>query len=360
MSVVALVLLAGCRKKQEEAPAEVVRPVKTFILGGVGEARMIGYTGETRAIKEALLAFEVDGRIAELPVKEGDVVEEGQFLAQLDQTQLQADLAAATAQKGAAAATLTRVANAAKTGAVSQQQLEIANREHEVALANLAQAQKSFDDTTLKADFAGVVAKLYIERFENVAAKQEVLILQDTSKIKVTVDVPESRMALADPNVSLEERTRRSKPMVELTALPGRQFPAVITEAAQTADPNTRTYEITVKFVPSDDETLKVRILPGMTAKVIGQVQADAGSNAFRVPSNGIGTSPGGGAFVWKLDPETMMISEVPVKLEEPGGAMIAILGELEKGDEIVISGVRQLQTGMKVSRWQGNQNAER
>ena len=360
MSVVALVLIAGCKEKQEEAAPEIVRPVKTFVLGRAGEARMIEYPGETRAIKEAVLAFEVSGRIAELPVKEGDVAVEGQLLAQLDQTQFQANLDAMTARKNAAAATLERVATAAKTRAVSEQQLEIARREHEVALADLAQAQKAFDDTTLKADFDGVVAKLYFERFENVAAKENVLVLQDTSKMKVTVDVPESRMALADRNLSPEEFTRRAKPVVELTALPGRRFPAELTEAAQTADPNTRTFEVTVVFSPPDDETARVRVLPGMTAKVIVQPQAGLDSNAFRVPSNGIGASPGGGAFVWKLDPETMTISKVTVTPGEAGGAMIEVSGELEEGDEIVISGVRRLRPGMKVRRWQGNDSAER
>ena len=360
MSVVAMAMVTGCGKKQEEAPAEVVRPAKTFILGNAGEASELEFPGETQAIKVALLAFEVSGRIAELSLKEGDVVKKDDVLAQLDQTQLQADLDAATAKKKAAEATLARVAEAAKSGAVSQQQLEITNREYEVEVANLTQAQKALDDTTLKADFDGVVAKLFIERFENVVGKQDILILQDTSEIKVTVDVPESRMVLVGPDVSLEERNRQIKPMVELTALPGRRFPAVITEAAQTADANTRTYEVTAVFSPQQDETAKVRILPGMTAKVIVQVGASSGSNAFRVPSNGIGTSPEGGAFVWKLDPESMTISEVPVKLEEPGGAMIAVLGELAKGDEIVISGVRQLQTGMQVSRWQDNQNTGR
>ncbi|MEK6231698.1 MAG: efflux RND transporter periplasmic adaptor subunit [Luteolibacter sp.] len=360
MSVVAMAMVTGCGKKQEEAPAEVVRPAKTFILGNAGEASELEFPGETQAIKVALLAFEVSGRIAELSLKEGDVVKKDDVLAQLDQTQLQADLDAATAKKKAAEATLARVAEAAKSGAVSQQQLEITNREYEVEIANLTQAQKALDDTTLKADFDGVVAKLFIERFENVVGKQDILILQDTSEIKVTVDVPESRMVLVGPDVSLEERNRQIKPMVELTALPGRRFPAVITEAAQTADANTRTYEVTAVFSPQQDETAKVRILPGMTAKVIVQVGASSGSNAFRVPSNGIGTSPEGGAFVWKLDPESMTISEVPVKLEEPGGAMIAVLGELAKGDEIVISGVRQLQTGMQVSRWQDNQNTGR
>ncbi len=360
LSVAALVLAAGCGKKQEVAPAEVVRPVKTFVLGGAGEARMVEFPGVTQAIKEALLAFEVSGRIAELPVKEGDVVNETQLLAQLDQTQFKANLDAAVAQKKATEATLKRYANAAKTGAVSEQDLEIANRNDKVALAKLVQAQKDFDDTTLKADFDGVVAKVRFERFENVVAKQEVLLLQDTSKMKVKVDIPESRMARADPDVSLEEFTRRVKPVVELTALPGRRFPAEITEAAQTADPRTRTYEATVVFSPPDDETGNIRVLPGMTAKVIGQSTAGPGSNAFRVPSNAIGTSPGGGAFLWKVDPEAMTIGEVPVTLGEPGGSMIEVSGELKEGDEIVISGVRQLQAGTKVSRWEGSDSSER
>jgi len=355
-----MALVTGCGEKQEEAPVEIARPVKTFTLGNPGEANILEFPGQTEAVKVAVLSFEVSGRITELALKEGDLVEADQILAKLDTTQLDAELAAATAKKEAAAATLARMETVAEKGGVSQLQLDISRREDKVAIANWTQADKALKDATLRADFAGVVAKIYVEQFENVVAKQDVLVLQDTSKIKVTIDVPESRMILADPDVSLAERTKRAKPMVELTALPGRRFPAEVTEAAQTADPNTRTYEVTVVFSPQEDETAKVPVLPGMTAKVIAQAPASAGSNAFRVPSNGIGTSPEGGAFVWKLDPETMTISEVPVTLEEPGGAMIAVLGELGKGDEIVISGVRLLQTGMKVSRWQSNQNTER
>jgi RND family efflux transporter MFP subunit len=355
MSVAAMVLVTGCREKEEEAPVQIARAVKTFTLGSPGEANILEFPGQTQAIKVAVLSFEVSGRITKLDLKEGDVVTKDQALAQLDPTQLEAELAAATAKRDAAKTTFERMEKVAKDGGVSQLQLDISKRENEVAIANWTQADKAFNDATLRADFDGVVAKIYVEQFENVVAKQEVLVLQDTSKIKVTIDVPESRMILADPDVSLAERTKRAKPMVELTALPGRRFPAEVTEAAQTADPNTRTYEVTVVFSPQEDETAKVPVLPGMTAKVIAQAPASAGSNAFRVPSNGIGTSPGGEAFVWKLDPETMTISEVPVTLEEPGGGMIAVLGELGKGDEIVISGVRLLQTGMKVSRWQGN-----
>jgi multidrug efflux pump subunit AcrA (membrane-fusion protein) len=78
-----LLVATGCGKKQEQSQGEIVRPVKTFTLGQVAVQRTMELPGETRVIKEATLAFEVNGRISELPVKEGDVVREGQLLAQL-------------------------------------------------------------------------------------------------------------------------------------------------------------------------------------------------------------------------------------------------------------------------------------
>jgi len=49
-----------------------------------------------------------------------------------------------------------------------------------------------------------------------------------------------------------------------------------------------------------------------------------------------------------------MTVSKVPVTIGQAGGSMVEVTGELAAADEIVISGVPQLQPGMKVSRWQG------
>jgi RND family efflux transporter MFP subunit len=143
-----------------------------------------------------------------------------------------------------------------RQNAVSKKYFEEAKREYEVAVADLAQAQKALDNTMLKADFDGVVAKVFLKRFENVAAKQEVLVLQDTSEIEVAVNIPESLVAPSRPNQTLEEITERAKPVIELTAVPGRRFSARITEASQKADPATRTYEAKVVFTPPHDLTI--------------------------------------------------------------------------------------------------------
>ena len=76
------------------------------------------------------------------------------------------------------------------------------------------------------------------------------LVLQDTSEIEVAVSIPESLVAPTHPNGTLKEMTERVKPVIELTAVPGRKFPARITEASRTADPATRTYEAKLVFAP--------------------------------------------------------------------------------------------------------------
>jgi hypothetical protein len=73
VAVIALLVATGCGKKQEETPKEIVRPVKVFTLGQAAGRRTMDLPGETRAIRQAVLAFEVSGRISELLIKEGDV-----------------------------------------------------------------------------------------------------------------------------------------------------------------------------------------------------------------------------------------------------------------------------------------------
>ncbi|MBW1804735.1 MAG: biotin/lipoyl-binding protein, partial [Deltaproteobacteria bacterium] len=55
-------------------------------------------------------------------------------------------------------------------------------------------AQDALDDTYLKTPFSGVIAKKYVDNFQDVRAKQAVVSLQDISRVDILVDVPESLM----------------------------------------------------------------------------------------------------------------------------------------------------------------------
>jgi RND family efflux transporter MFP subunit len=327
---------------------DVVRPVKMIALGGGSAAGGIEYPGAVSAAQEAQLSFEVDGQIVSLPVVEGQRVSAGQVLAQIDPRDYEARRNADLARRNVALANYERFQDLYASDAVSLQDLEVARREYEVSEARLEISEKAVRDTRLRALFSGVVARTLVEEFENVRAKQVVLLLQSGTGLQMQVNIPERDLVFASPGMSLQNVNDIAKPEVEIAALPGRRFPARLTEFASAADPVTRTFRATVGFNPPAD----VQILPGMTGKVVTNPDLSAAAeNRFWVPSAAVAVDDAGSWYVWRVDESTMQVARVPVEVGPMAGAEIEIVGALDIGDLIATSGVKHLTEGTQVSR---------
>jgi RND family efflux transporter MFP subunit len=342
--------VAGCREEAPE-PEAVARPVKILEVRGGGAGMTREYPGHIRAIQQADMAFEVPGKIIEFRFTEGQRVREGEVLAQLDDRDYQARLDAARAQAANARVNFERAQKLFEEGALAALERDRRRTVYDTAEANLREASKAVEDTSLRAPFSGVMAKKLVEDFENVQAKQPVLILQDESHLEIRVNVPERDMTGgAAQELDPDEVTRRIEPRVIVTAIPDREFPARVKQVAMIADPTTRTFEAT--FVIDRPEDVSVR--PGMTAKVIISVPEDrAVASGMRIPANATVADDQGKAFVWVIDPSSMTVRPVPVELGELSGSEVAILSGLSDGDQIAISGVHQLREGMAVRRFE-------
>jgi len=342
--------VVSCREEAPE-PEEVARPVKILEVRGSGAVSTREYPGRIRAIQQADMAFEVPGRIVEFRFTEGEQVEEGEVLARLDARDYQARLDSAQAQFENAKVNSERAQKLFEEGALAALERDRRRTFLETAEANLREASKAVEDTELRAPFAGVMAKKLVEDFENVQAKQPVLILQDASHLEIRVNVPErdmtgGRSQKLDPDAI----TRRLEPRVVVTSIPDREFPARVKQIAMIADPTTRTFEATVVIERPTD----VSVLPGMTAKVIISAPAEAaGRSGMRIPASAAVSDDEGKAFVWLVDPSSMRVSRAPVELGELSGSEVSILGGLADGDQIAISGVHQLREGMAVRRFE-------
>ena len=88
VTVGSMVVLSGCERPEVER-AEVVRPVRILTIGDGNVGRSLSYSGQMRAGETAELGFEVPGRIIELPVNEGQQVNQGDMLARLDPADFQ-------------------------------------------------------------------------------------------------------------------------------------------------------------------------------------------------------------------------------------------------------------------------------
>ncbi len=347
--VLALALIvAACGAEQAADEAPVARPVKMLTIGGGTARGVLEYPGAIQASQNAELSFEVPGRMIEFPVNEGQQVSQGQLLGRLDPRDYEADRDAKEAAMKAARADYDRYRELYAADAVTQQELEQKRRNFELTEARTRIARKALDDTYLRAPFAGLVARKLVDDFANVQAKERILVLQDESNLEVVVNVPERDWVLVTPGLSLEERTARSRPLVELSSLPGRQIPARIREFATTADPVTRTYSVTVSFDPPSDVT----ILPGMTAKVIATASGDvAEPHTFSVPASAVLSDEARNPFVWLVDQGTMTVTRNPVVLGEIAGSQVQVHSGLESSDLIAVSGVHNLREAMLVRR---------
>ena len=336
----------GCGKPPPEQPA-VVRPVKILTIQAGGTAGQREYPATIKATQQADMGFEVAGRMEEFLVNEGQLVRKGDLLARLDDRDYQYELEKARANQRKALADLNRSLSIYRQdkGAISRGAIDSDRRAKEVADAAVQQAEKAVEDTLLRAPFDGYVARKLVEDFANVQAKEPVLILQDISELEVEVSIPERDMVGRERTNDLDALTARVKPEVSITSIPGRSFPARIKEIATTADPDTRTFQVTLIFDPPDD----VSILPGMTARARARVVNGAG---IHVPVSAVVSNAQYHAIVWKVDPATMTVTPVPVEMGDMQGNEVEISSGLKDGDEIAVSGLDYLQDGMQVRRF--------
>jgi RND family efflux transporter MFP subunit len=212
-------------------------------------------------------------------------------------------------------------------------------------LAQREEAQNAVDDTYLKAPFAGVIAKKFVENFQNVESKDPILSLQDISRLDIVINVPEQILISAK-----EPEFYQFVAVFEVA--PERQFPLEIKEYKTEADPKTQTYRAVFTMHAPDD----LRILPGMTTTVVvtekpvaNQTSASKASPTFLVPVTAVFSDELKKQYVWIVEPNTLTVQQREVKVGELTQQSIQVVNGLQLGERIVTAGVHFLQEGKKV-----------
>lgn len=346
LSVVAFFLatsfiFSGC----EEPPKPVVassRPVKTMVIGGDNAADTRSFPAVVDAIKKADISFRVSGKINKILVRDGDQVKEGQLLAELDPIDFEIRLKDRKASYDTAKANYDRAKELVKKGAISKVDHDQLRAKYHTAKANLAEAEQDLLYTKLTANFDGYIAKRYVENFEEVVASEKIFSLEDVSALKIIIDVPENLMILIDKSPK-----GKRKLTAQFNNISNKEFPLSFVEATTKADPNTKTFKITLKMDAPED----YNILPGMTATVTaGLLPGEKGAGAATlVPASAVVSDSNKQATVWLVDEDTMTVQPKSVTTGQMLGDSMEVAG-LTSGDRIVVAGASFLRDGMKVT----------
>jgi len=206
-------------------------------------------------------------------------------------------------------------------------------------LAQHNEAQNALDDTYLLAPFTGVVAKKFVENYQNIQAKQPIVILQDLSQLDIVVNVPEQLIIHAkDPDYYQFAAT--------FEQVPDQEFPLTMKEYSTEADPKTQTYRAVLTMKTPEG----IRIWPGMTATLVVIEPEDLGSSelTLQVPVSAVFANELNQQFVWLVNDE-MKVEKKQVEVGELTEDNIQITHGLKTGDRIVTAGVHFVQTDMTV-----------
>ncbi|RLD00428.1 MAG: hypothetical protein DRI65_16410, partial [Chloroflexota bacterium] len=296
------ILVNGCGKEEPEAK-EIVRPVKMMTIGAGAGAGTREYPGRVRAAEEIQLSFEVPGRIVELNALEGQAMASGALVAALDPRDYEATRDRDLARRNETRADFERNRTLYERDAISLRDLEVVRRQFEVAEANLKQTEKALSDTRLYAPYDGKIAGRLVENFENVEAKQAVVVFHDDSYLEIKASFPEAEYLRIRDLGEVKDMTEKLSPKVEVSAAAGQVIDAWVKELRNTADPVTRTYEVTLGF----ESPAGVSITSGMTAKVIITLKGATGTT--RIPVAAVVAGEGGQSTVWVFDKASGTVS---------------------------------------------------
>lgn len=345
--------------------AAIARPAASS-----GPSSLLDASGYVIAERQATVSAKVTGKLVEVPIDEGQRVEQGQILARIDDSNASAALDQARASVGEARANLAaaKVAaadglptylrskrqaaeglitpeafdNAKATYDAARAHLDVAEQQLEVAGANLFSAQRNLDDYTVRAPFAGVITAKNAQPGEVVSplatggfTRTGIATLVDMASLGIEVDVSENFI----------NRIHRDQPAIAtLNAYPDRPMRATVTAVIPTADQSKATVKVRLAFATKDP-----RILPQMGIRVSflddASGAADLSSSVVVPPEavRGIGDN----GVVYAIRGDTVKARPVRLGARTADGQMV--LSGLSSGERIAIGDMDRLKDGAKI-----------
>ena len=122
-----------------------ILPVKTVKIEPVRSYTTTQtYTGEVEALRTSEVGFERGGKLVEVLVKEGDLLERDTPLAKLDTANLSAQRQGLIAQKAQAAAVLAELSNGARREQITAAQANVRDLEQQLELEKLRSSRREY------------------------------------------------------------------------------------------------------------------------------------------------------------------------------------------------------------------------
>lgn len=341
-----LLALSACGAGDDALEVAAATPVTVARIQGVDLSIRIEATGELLAVHHAQIAAEISGRITEILVDDGGSVEQGGEVLTIDPERraLSCDSARARVDQARAAVRekerdFTRVKELSGRNVSSQTQLDqaetalvLARSRLAAAVADLGVAERALSDATVRAPFAGRIARRFVSRGEFVNAGEELVELVSLDPIEV-----EFRLTEADSSRAALGQTVA----IRVSPYPDEVFEGRVTVVAPTIDPGSRTLRVKARIDNADG-----RLRPGLFARIdLGIATRD---QVAMIPEEAV-LRRADGAVVFRSVADDR-VERVVIETGAHHEGLVEVVKGLSPGDLIVTRGQFRLTDGQRVS----------
>ena len=372
-AAVVLVAIAGWWFLLRDRPVMVDVAQVTWSEAGRSAVSVLDASGYVTARRQATVSSKITGKIEEVLVEEGMVVEKGQILARLDDATTRRQLALSEANRTSAssrlkeievrrdeaARELARQKDLAAAEVASRRDLDLAQAEYDALVARLASAQddvavaerevalyrQQLEDHNIRAPFDGVAISKDAQPGEMISpvsagggfTRTGVSTVVDMSSLEIEVDVNEAYIHRVEPEQTV---------VATLDAYPDWKVPAHVITTIPAADRQKATVRVRIAFDALGDS----RILPDMGVKVSFRAEESAEAGEAKpvllVPEGAV-RKEGDNAFVFVVNGGTVERRAVSVGGSTEGRREIA--SGLRGGDRVVVGPPPDLRDGSRI-----------
>ncbi len=367
VTIAVIVILVVSSRSAPLVEVAVARAAPT-----AGSATVLNASGYVEPRRKATVSAKITGKVIEVLVDEGMIVEKDQILARLDDSDARRRYEAIRAESDVARAaieelevnladaerTLRRTTKLHDDGVASIQDLDtataatdafraklrVAGTSLAAAEAQLAVSAQDLENYTIRAPFAGIAVSKDAQPGEMVSpvsagggfTRTGISTIVDMESLEIEVDVNESHIAKVRPGQPAE---------AVLDAYPNWRIPATVRTVIPTADRQKATVKVRLTF-----DQLDPKILPDMGVKVAFRetVEETEPTTPLQslVPISAI-RQDGGQPVVFVVSADTL--DRRAVSLGKETGTDVEVIAGVAAGETVVVGDTDGLSDGAKI-----------
>lgn len=339
--VVTVALVTSCKSQQQDpeqngAVAAIQTPsfVKTAEVEQDSLSASIQSIGVIISKTEGKPSFKTGGVIDRTYFKEGDLVGQGQLLATLLKTEIDAQVNQANEAVDKAVRDLERVTNLHADSVATLEQVQNAGTALEVARQNLAIARFNQQYSEVRSPISGKIVKQLLHQGEIAGPGQPVCVI-----LGITNQDWRIKTGLIDREWS--QIKKGDLAAISLEAFSGEIYQAIVTDKAVIAGDASGTLDIELMFIMQP---------PSLAAGMICKIQLTPGETKLQttIPIESLVHTNGRHAIVFAIDGGKA--KSIPIVISRIQGSRVIVESGLEGIDEVVTIGAVYLEDGDQIT----------